>query len=175
MTGTLTMIDDVLPREHFIAFRDVARRLDYKPFEYDGLEYPNVAFIPEGWTLAPVIAEALGVQTITPKLEFLRLGVVGDGAGVIHCDNAGAKWAAVLYLNTAVELKTAPTGTAFWSHVWLGRDQLPPDPEPEVRQLLRMDGRDPTPWEPLYQKLFRCRWPLEPPAARLIYVCYFDF
>jgi hypothetical protein len=187
--GTLTVVDDVLPRDYFLAWRDMARRLDFQTVQHprDGHEYRNVGLLPSGWSMAETLAQAMGVGSIQMVLEFLRLGEPHDGAGNIHCDDGDGAWASVYYLNTNEELKAFPSGTAFWEHRWLGKDFLPPGIEPDVVALVNADRMNEAAWEPLYQipakenrliiyptHLFHSRWPLEPAAGRLVHVGFFN-
>lgn len=191
MIGTLSVIDDLLPRDAFLAWRDMARRLDYVTVQHprDGHEYRNVGPLPDGgWSLANTITDALGFpRPVTMKMEFLRLGEPGDGAGNIHCDDGDADWASVYYLNTETELRQWPSGTAFWEHRWLRKDRLPDGIDRDVIDLVNADRTKIEAWDPLYQiparenrmivyptNVFHSRWPLEPEAGRLVHVAFFN-
>lgn len=189
MIGTLTVVDDVLQRDYFLAWRDMARRLDYLTVGHprDGREYRNVGLLPDGWSMADTIATAIGSLGVQMVMEFLRLGEPGDGAGNIHCDDGDGKWASVYYLNTTDELRDAPSGTAFWKHRWLGKDFLPAGIAPEVVEQINRDRDKVEAWDPVMEVpakenrliiyptfLFHSRWPLEPKAGRIVHVGFFN-
>lgn len=161
----------------------------------DGAPYTGISMFPVPHWMEN-IEKCVG-RPIIPRLSCFRLNLEGEFPhSWVHSDDICAKYASVLYMNTAEQCKG---GTAFWEHL-NGLDHLPAKEElsklginadsfylrmqDEWKELLWWKQRSFIPMKfnrfiTYPTSLFHSRYPFEafgkgPRDGRLIWICFYD-
>lgn len=190
MNLSTTIFDNFHPVAKPIAA--FAKTIKYETVEHEGHSYRGIGrgYSPE--MFYDLLSVALG-RTITPKMEFFRLGTKEEAPTTyIHADNACAKNAAVWYLSDAPD--DLVSGTAFWRHRASGRYELSESDRTDADLLasLDADGADEAKWQMvglvgqkfnrlvIYpSNLFHSRYPkdawgTDASNGRITFACFFD-
>lgn len=137
-------IDDFHPVAVPIA--EKARRLDYKPVEWQGHTYKGIGLGYEPEMFWDFVSHFMG-KTVIPRLQYFRLGTKEDSSTTyIHVDNTCGRWACVWYLSEPPEGVVA--GTAFWKHKETGLEGLNESHRTQKEFLEKLDseGADESKW-----------------------------
>lgn len=187
---TQLILDEFHPIAKPIAV--LAKSLDFGPKEWEGHVYKGIGMGYSPAKFYEILSSNLG-RTVSPKLEYFRLGTSGDESTTyIHADNACSEHAAVWYLTDAPEGRVA--GTAFWRHNETGRERLSEEDRknPELIAKLQTDGLDESKWTLVGlcgQKFNRCvvypsnlfhsrypkdAWGADSKNGRVVFTSFFD-
>lgn len=195
MFPSLTIIDDLLPKERAIEIRNQALKDGFQDFNYmqgvyqgTGLNCPS--------DIGEALSRFVGGGGAKIKIQAFRSGhEKTDLHTNIHADNPIAQWAGVYYLNLPEQCRG---GTAFYTLKETGWDMMPTQDDLDGIgkdiDWMRSKWSDEDQWNLntiagmkfnrmiFYPtRMFHSRYPLKgwgpedkPEEARLVHVCFFD-
>jgi hypothetical protein len=185
-----TIIDDFHPVARPIA--EMAKRLTYGPKEYEGHVYKGIGLGYSPEMFYHFLSIYLG-RTITPRLEYFRLGTKEDSATTyIHADSGCARNAAVWYLSEPPDGVVA--GTAFWKHKETAKWGVDVNDRENADLLAKLDadGSDESKWvmtglsgqkfnrlvtyptDIFHSRYPQDAWGNDASDGRIVFTCFFD-